>query len=466
MHLSLDEVDIPTDNDFTEEIIQSETYKNLRREIAYLSKTQREIIILHYYDKLKLDEISKKLNIPLGTVKWHLYDAKNSMEEGLNLMRQVGNLGVKPIKLCYMGHSGNPGSMGDTSDFLKKRLTQNIAYAAYHEAKTINEIAEELGVSPLFVEDEVAVLEEYGFMDKVAGGKYLTNIYITEPTKENCEREHLLYNKYAKIVCEKYVPLVIEAMKNYIKDEIYVPNYDINLLLWSVIPFACNYKLCVDKGNSSEGFYVKRKDGGDYISCANVETDIHVSYNSALYKTCGNMNRASDKYHLSAWQFNTYYDGRDGNWRNNQYTDYEYLYEFITGKIKKEDSQIEKFSRLYDKGYLVDENGKDAVNIIIVKDDCKEWHTDNAFSKKLPGITEELKVISDEFDTEMYEINKNIYPLHMQKLCKAWTTNCLTHNGITARVIEQLLASGVLTLPTETQKHGINTIMFCDVLPK
>ena len=30
----------------------------------------------------------------------------------------------------------------------------------------VNEIAEELGINPIFVEDEVAVLEEYGFMDK------------------------------------------------------------------------------------------------------------------------------------------------------------------------------------------------------------------------------------------------------------------------------------------------------------
>ena len=43
---------------------------------------------------------------------------------------------------------------------------------------TINEIAEELGINPIFVEDEVAVLEEYGYMDKLSGGKYRTNIYI------------------------------------------------------------------------------------------------------------------------------------------------------------------------------------------------------------------------------------------------------------------------------------------------
>lgn len=64
-----------------------------------------------------------------------------------------------------MGHCVCSGSKGDTADFLAKVITQNIAYAAYHQPRTINEIAEEFGINPIFVEDEVAVLEEYGFMD-------------------------------------------------------------------------------------------------------------------------------------------------------------------------------------------------------------------------------------------------------------------------------------------------------------
>ena len=46
--------------------------------------------------------------------------------------RTTGTLGTEPIRLCNMGHCGCSGSKGDTSDFLAKVITQNIAYAAYH----------------------------------------------------------------------------------------------------------------------------------------------------------------------------------------------------------------------------------------------------------------------------------------------------------------------------------------------
>ncbi|PKM62850.1 MAG: RNA polymerase subunit sigma-24 [Firmicutes bacterium HGW-Firmicutes-21] len=463
MHLSLDEVTIPAENDFADDIIQGETYRLLRSEITYLSRTQREIVVLHYYDKLKLDEISKRLSIPLGTVKWHLYEAKNSLKERLNCMRTKGNLGVKPIEFCSMGHSGSPGSMGDTSDFLKKRLTQNIAYAAYHEAKTINEIAEELGVSPLFIEDEVAVLEEYGFMDKVSGGKFLTNILIIESTKEICEQEHVLNNKYAKIVCEKYVPLLFETMRDYKEKEIYIPDNDFNYLMWSVITYAIGYKLV--RHVDYDSFSIKRKDGGDYIAIADMEMDFKVSFDWFLYGACGDMTRVSEKYPMNAWQLDTYYDSRSGGWRDSLTSDYEFLYEFITGALKKEECQIEKFQRLYKKGYLLNNINKDEVNVVIIKDGGKNWMTNNKLANILPAVTDELIEIGKEFDDEMYRLKKVMFPAHMQKLCKARTNNCLSSNSVRTRVLEQLLASGMLKQPTEKQKHGLNTIMFCDTLP-
>lgn len=463
-HLSLDEVSISTFDEPAEDFSESETYKTLRREIAYLSKIQREIVVLHYFDKMKLNNISEKLKIPVGTVKWHLFEAKNKLKEGVNIMRETGTLGIKPIIFNGMGHSGHPGKMGDTSDFLKKRLTQNIAYAAYHEAKTINEIAEELAVSPIFVEDEVSILEEYGFMDMVAGKKFLTNIFISEHSAQSIEEMNILYNKYAKILCEKYVPLVIESIKKYEKEKIYVPDNDLNLLLWAGISFACDYKLKMNKSiNDSDRFSVKRPDGGDYIAFASVFSEHKVSFDSSKYNACGNMNRGSNKnYPICSWQLNTFYDGRQGGWRDNLCTDYDYLYEFISGELKKEDSQIEKFKRLYDKGYLRDD---DTINLIVVNDGTDNNFLSGSFANALPSITEELKQISDEFDAEMQKITMPLYPKHMKELCKSWTINCLCHNDTRTRVLEQLLQAGMLTLPDENQKLGLNTIMFSDRLP-
>jgi RNA polymerase sigma factor (sigma-70 family) len=468
--VSLDEVRVPCDVDFTGDFEKDETYIRLRREVSYLGKTQRDIVIMHYFQRLKQHEIAKRLNIPLGTVKWHLHDAKNSMKEGLKMTREKGILSVKPIRLTSMGHCGSPGSLGDTNDFLKRNFTQNIAYAAYHEAKTINEIAQELGVSPVFVEDEVLYLEEYGFMDEQPGRKYLTNIYITEPTKESDEKEHELCVKTARLVCEQYIPLVEAAVKKIDPAILYIPGGDMNFLLWTAVMYACCYKLATDSNENGgemclwaevDKFLVKRKDGGEYIAHARVEADFELSYDTELYGTCGNMHRGVEKYPAQAWQFNTYYDSRTNGWRDNLHSDYEYLYEVISGKIKKEDSQIEKFKRLYDKGYLIPGDNGDFVNMLVVNVECE-----NDFRALLPGLTDGLREIGRNFDREMFNIRKALYPKHMQALCKVWSSSQFCNGFFVAHVLEQLAADGILKPLTDTQKHSVNTIMFSDVLPK
>ena len=85
-YISFDEAGgmrIQENSSFTDDLIHEETLEQLRREIAFLSKIQREIIIMHYFQNLKQSEIAERLNIPLGTVKWHLHDARKNIKEGL-----------------------------------------------------------------------------------------------------------------------------------------------------------------------------------------------------------------------------------------------------------------------------------------------------------------------------------------------------------------------------------------------
>lgn len=103
-------------------VIKSEEYKLLRREIVWLGKTNREIVLLYYYHNMEIAEIAKSLNLPSGTVKWHLSDAKKIMKEGMKKMRDSGNLGIQPVRLYNMGHDGSVGSKGDTGDLLSSIL--------------------------------------------------------------------------------------------------------------------------------------------------------------------------------------------------------------------------------------------------------------------------------------------------------------------------------------------------------
>lgn len=90
-------MEITSDVDFTKEIMQSEDYKLIKREISWLSKIQREIIYIHYYEDKKISYISRALNLLEGTVNWHLHDAKKLMKEGMERMRNSGESGLKPV---------------------------------------------------------------------------------------------------------------------------------------------------------------------------------------------------------------------------------------------------------------------------------------------------------------------------------------------------------------------------------
>jgi len=109
-YISLDEVNVPGAIDFTEDLIKEEDYTRLRREISYLGRIQREIVVMHYFDKLKQQQIAGRLNIPLGTVKWHLHDARNQIKIKLteeNKMREKGTLGINPVNM-NMGMTAVP----------------------------------------------------------------------------------------------------------------------------------------------------------------------------------------------------------------------------------------------------------------------------------------------------------------------------------------------------------------------
>ena len=62
-----------------EQLISDETTAKLYREIAYLSSLQRRIVTAYYFEHRKQAEIAEQLKIPVGTVKWHLFEAKREL---------------------------------------------------------------------------------------------------------------------------------------------------------------------------------------------------------------------------------------------------------------------------------------------------------------------------------------------------------------------------------------------------
>ena len=70
---------LPSPRDTAEEVAEQETLDRLHREIARLSRLQRRIVIAYYFENKKQDAIAQELEIPAGTVKWHLFEAKKEL---------------------------------------------------------------------------------------------------------------------------------------------------------------------------------------------------------------------------------------------------------------------------------------------------------------------------------------------------------------------------------------------------
>ncbi len=449
---------IPDSRDVTQELMNSESYGILRREITYLGKTQREIIVLHYFHDKKVREIAEILSIPENTVKWHLACSRKELKDGMDKVRTTGTLGTQPIRFINMGHGGTPGEKGDTANFLAKNITQNIAYAAYHQPRNINEIAEELGINPIFVEDEVAVLEEYGFMDKLPNGKYRTNIQIFIPNREREEIYRKATEKYIPLLAEKYFIPVLESIKE-IPAWLSVPDNDLNVYKWSlIIPMAL--QLGVVSHTDDGGFSVKRPDGGDYIAFATLDTRNELSQERSAgddmwkyYGSCGPMWREeyTDTKWWKSWQFNSYWSDRQLDWHDCNNRDFDKLYFFTRGELPDTVANIESYQRLLDKGYLLRYDKGYRLNIITCGSEKQWW-------EHIPAAPEDIRLLCEECAAEITRAELIGQPEHMHEQIKFLNRNAAT--SCHTRMMKYLVDNGVLKEPTPEQKKGLCTILF------
>lgn len=260
---------------------RSNAIHRLRTEIAYLSKQQRRIVIAYYFENRRQVDIAAELGVSIGTVKWHLFEAKKELKRGMDKMRETSELKFNPIRFESYGLSGSLGTKS-LDEFFRSALSQNVCYCVRNQAKTINEIAEELGVSPVYVESEAAFLEEYGFL-LAEKKKYIVNFIIDEPSPELFAVQNEMYRCAAELFANE---LYDELLSTGILDDPDIlcgqtdepvsaanpPKADRNFVLWSLIPYIaarCGRGLAKQR-ISFEEVATYRPDGGHNICHASV----------------------------------------------------------------------------------------------------------------------------------------------------------------------------------------------------
>lgn len=455
--MRIDEHELMSKDEGLDMIIREETAGALRREIAFLSHQQREIVIKYYYDGKKISEIAAAMGLSGGTVKWHLFEAKKELKHKMNTIRSMGNLGINPIRMSNLGHSGSPGNKGDTSDFLATAIRQNIVFSAYQKPLTVHQMAEELGTSPVFIEDEIEVLEEYGFLDQLPGGKYRTNMYIEDPSQAKSEALHRLFEEYAEIAVEHYFKNYFSMTEVFKETEVYIPGGDINLLWWSLIPYAGKQLSFKELDRvSHEEVSVSRKDGGHYAAYATIDREFDVSFDRKLYHFCGFMNRNSNELSLKAWQVDTWWCGRQGGWRDNLGSDFISLMHVIHGDLPQNHTNIDAYRRLFDKQYLLQTESGPEVNIVY----CKDKQTEERLHALLLQPSERIKEAATKMDQAVYRLLLEGQPEHAHKYVRYWWQNSMASGKMSTYVLKHLVDIGMLKVPEPHRQKGISTIMF------
>ena len=142
------------------------------------------------------------------------------------MKRKIGSLGLSPVKAVGISHNGRPGSKGGPEYYLDDKINLNIFYSVYENPITMEEIAEDLGMTPVFLEDRIAMLLANGFLVETKGKRYTTYVKFTprEFSLEAAVNGVRMQLKLAKILAENYVPQVRAALAGLeIGKDIYIP---------------------------------------------------------------------------------------------------------------------------------------------------------------------------------------------------------------------------------------------------
>ncbi|MCH5315520.1 MAG: sigma-70 family RNA polymerase sigma factor [Eubacterium sp.] len=445
--------------DLESDFIMHETFEKMRSEIAYLSKLQRHIVIAYYYENKMQADIASELNIPLGTVKWHLFEAKKELKKGMEKMRNSSELKFNPIKFLSYGFSGSISNFSYTH--FKSALSQNIVYSVWKEEKSINEIADDLGVSPVYVESEVEVLLDCGFIVK-NNNKFLCNVLLEEPTNEFIKMTDEMYKKAS----ENFSKELFDNLYNSdIWKKIYGGHFDNdekdkNFIMWALLPYIISFsgENLVDKSISFDEVATYRPDGSYNICTATVmnsQVDIN-EYDKNCKEFFGPWMNSNDR--LTICRTDTLWSGKRIDTNNVSIVDkhLRLLKNYLNDVLLTD----EEYAYLSEQGYLtclgsVNDLFKASFQCVYINEDTKN---------ELLAIGDKLKEKYWNYFNKLKKpcINKILAetPKHLQKMQKYFLRyHFYSDSAFTVHCLNELVESGKLIPPKENQKKALHTII-------
>lgn len=190
----------------------TEEYAAVRREIGRLIRIYREVIVRHYVHGQTVEQISKELWIPRGTVLSRLSAARNQIKEGIETMEKYAQISYEP-KSVAIAIWGNTGLDDEPLSLIRSDIESNILILAYENPVSMRGIADTMGMPSAYLEPIIDTLVQGELLGKTASGLVYTRCFMQryEDAFGDIPAQEKLAEKYAdkvwEIVWKQFGPL-------------------------------------------------------------------------------------------------------------------------------------------------------------------------------------------------------------------------------------------------------------------
>lgn len=221
-----------------ENLIATEDISQLNFALSRLASIYREIIIRFYLKEQTVRQIANELCIPEGTVKRRLFDAKKDLKERFNNMNNIGKTAYAPADVSWFcGFSAmNAIFVMDSS-----KICPQVMVICRSEAKTVNEIADEMGVAPLYLEDMIEKMISANLLVSPAKGKYIANHCIF-PREKYVEADVYACDIFHdEGYAEKIIDILLSLKDKITALDFYGNDFDYGYLMWILYVIAGDF---------------------------------------------------------------------------------------------------------------------------------------------------------------------------------------------------------------------------------
>ena len=196
-----------------EEYTRDEDMAILRRELAFLGRDYREIVVAYYVEDRSVGDIARALGQPEGTVKSRLFRSRNLLKEGMKMAREFGPKSYKPEEVRFASSGGQTSGLPWSA--VQRILPRNILLEASNNPSTAEELSMAVGVAMPYMEEEIAALVDAGLLKQV-GNRYITNFFIESHDLQVAIRNELIvmtrdWADRFDAVMEKAIPIYREG---------------------------------------------------------------------------------------------------------------------------------------------------------------------------------------------------------------------------------------------------------------